>query len=113
MVRVFRRLLLLAAAGLLVSGCLSPTLPLPPPDRPDVSSPDQSGLVRIQGVASPQSEVIALNHGNNVIAGQVLRDSSRYDFTIQGEVGDAIEIWYVEGEDKSPSTTVIVPAPSE
>ena len=51
-----RRLLLLTA-GLCLVSCLSPTLPLPPPNRPDVSAPDAEGFARIQGVAAPQAEV--------------------------------------------------------
>lgn len=108
MLRVLRRLLLLSA-GLTLASCLSPTLPLPPPSRPDVSSPDSSGLVRLQGNAAPHSEVIAWNHDNDVIAGQVTRDSPRYDFTIQAEVGDFIELWYIQGSDESQSVRLTVP----
>jgi hypothetical protein len=108
MVRVMRRLLLLAA-GLCLASCLSPTLPLPPPDRPDVSAPDADGLVRLQGVAAPRVEVIAWNHDNDVIAGQVTRDTSRYDFTIKGEVGDFIELWYIQGDEESQTVRVTVP----
>jgi hypothetical protein len=109
MLRVLRRILLLGA-GLCVASCLSPTLPLPPPDRPDLSAPDESGLVRLQGVAAPQSEVIAWNHDNDVIAGQVTGDDSRYDFTIKGEANDFIELWYVQGSEESPSIRLTVPA---
>jgi hypothetical protein len=108
MLRVWRRLLLLSA-GLAVASCLSPTLPLPPPDRPDVSAPDVSGLVRLEGSAAPHSEVIAWNHDNDVIAGQVTRDTSRYDFTIQAEVGDYIELWYIQGDQESQSVRFNVP----
>ncbi len=108
MLRVLRRLLLLSA-GLTLASCLSPTLPLPPPSRPDVSAPDGSGLVRIQGNAVPHAEVIAWNHDNDVIAGQVTRDSSRYDFTIQGNIGDFIELWYIQGDDESQTVRLTVP----
>ncbi len=109
MVRAMRRLLLLVA-GLCLVTCLSPTLPLPPPDRPDVSAPDEGGLVRLQGVAAPRSEVIAWNHANNVIAGQVTTDSARYDFTIQANIKDVIELWYVEGTEESQTVVVVVPS---
>ena len=42
-----RRLGLLGAAALFAVGCLSPTLPLPPPTDPTVSSTDTQGLVRL------------------------------------------------------------------
>jgi hypothetical protein len=109
MVRSLRRLLLVVA-GLCVASCLSPTLPLPPPDRPDVTAPDANGLVRLQGVAVPQSEVIALNHANNALAGQVTGDDARYDFTIRAQANDFIELWYVEGTDKSQTVRFNVPA---
>ena len=109
MLRVMRRLLLLAAGVCLVS-CLSPTLPLPPPDRPDLSAPDASGLVRLQGVAAPQAEVIAWNHNTDLIAGQVTGDDSRYDFTIKAQANDLIELWYVQGSDESQSIRIVVPS---
>ena len=109
MLRVMRRLLLLAAGVCLVS-CLSPTLPLPPPDRPDLSAPDASGLVRLQGVAAPQAEVIAWNHNTDLIAGQVTGDDSRYDFTMKAQANDLIELWYVQGSDESQSIRFVVPS---
>ena len=109
MLRVMRRLLLLAAGVCLVS-CLSPTLPLPPPDRPDLSAPDASGLVRLQGVAAPQAEVIAWNHSTDLIAGQVTGDDSRYDFTMKAQANDLIELWYVQGSDESQSIRIVVPS---
>jgi hypothetical protein len=108
MLRLLRRCVLVGAA-LFATACLSPTLPLPPPDRPDVSAPDESGLVRLQGLAAPQAEVIALNHSNHVIAGQVTGDDSRYDFTIKAAVGDYIEVFYIQGADESPTVRVTVP----
>jgi hypothetical protein len=108
MLRVMRRRLVLLASVCLVS-CLSPTLPLPPPDRPDVSAPDESGFVRLQGVAAPQAEVIAWNHNTDLIAGQVTRDDSHYDFTMKAEANDFIELWYVVGSDESQSIRITVP----
>jgi hypothetical protein len=105
-----RRLLPLVA-GLCLASCLSPTLPLPPPDRPDVSAPDENGLVRLQGVAAPQAEVIAWNHDTDLIAGQVTGDDSRYDFTITAEANDLIELWYVQGSEESQSIRIVVPEP--
>jgi hypothetical protein len=114
MLRAPRRLLLLLTS-LALSSCLSPTLPLPPPSRPDVSAPDAGGYVRLQGVAAPDAEVLAWNHNNDLIAGQVTGDDSRYDFMIAGESGDFIELWYVRGTDESQSIRLTVPdaEPSE
>lgn len=107
-----RRGLLLVIGAICAAGCLSPTLPLPPPDRPDVSAPDASGVVRVQGVAAPRSEVVAWNHDTGLLAGQVTGSDSRYDFTMAASVGDTIELWYMQGTDESPSVVVSVPATS-
>ncbi|HKY37639.1 MAG TPA: hypothetical protein VJN18_16975 [Polyangiaceae bacterium] len=108
-VRALRRLGLVLA-GLCLAGCLSPTLPLPPPAKPDVSAPNEDGFARIQGVAAPQAEVIAWNRSSDLLAGQVTGDDSRYDFLIRAEAGDRIDVWYTQGTDESTSTSVIVPA---
>lgn len=105
-----RRLVLLATASLALGACLSPTLPLPPPDRPDVSSPDASGMVRIQGLAPVGSTVTAWNHANNLTAGQVLKTDPKYDFTLRADVGDLIELYYTKSTDQSQSVEVTVPA---
>jgi hypothetical protein len=107
------RRLLLGLAGLCLASCLSPTLPLPPPSKPDVSGPDESGYVRLEGVAAPHSEVIAWNHNNDIIAGQVTGDRSFYDFQIKAEISDVIELWYIKGSDESSSIKVVVPEPTE
>lgn len=111
MSRAPRRLWLIASS-LCLASCLSPTLPLPPPDRPDVSAPDANGLVRLQGVAAPHAEVFAWNHANDLIAGQVTRDDARYDFTIRAQASDSIELWYSQGTEESQSIRVRVPAAS-
>src|SRR5258706_2942472 len=72
----------LFGAALCLAGCLSPTLPLPPPSNPMVSGTDADGNVRLTGTVEPESEVFALNHTNNVISGQ-LTASGTYDFKIQ------------------------------
>jgi hypothetical protein len=111
MARPLRRLLL-GLAGVCLASCLSPTLPLPPPSKPDVSSPDENGYVRLQGIAAPRVEVIAWNHNNDLIAGQVTGETSAYDFSIPAQSSDVLELWYIEGSDESSSIKVIVPEPT-
>ncbi len=91
------------AAALCLAGCLSPTLPLPPPSDPTVSGADSGGNVRLTGNVAPQSEVFALNLSNNVIAGQ-LTPSGAYDFKIPAQQNDELEIWYVKDTVQSPPT---------
>ncbi|HTA94115.1 MAG TPA: hypothetical protein VK745_31265 [Polyangiaceae bacterium] len=97
----------LVGAALCLAGCLSPTLPLPPPSDPTVSGADADGNVRLTGNVPPESEVFALNHTTNVIGGQ-LTPSGAYDFTIQAKQYDDLSVWYVKDTEQSPPTDVIV-----
>jgi len=107
-----RRYVLIAVAACVV-GCLSPTLPLPPPSDPTVSGTDAEGNVRLTGTVLPQSEVFALNPNNNAISGQVT-ESGSYDFKIKAEQFDRLELWYVRDTVQSPTTDVTVEkAPGE
>lgn len=100
------------AAGLL-SACLSPTLPLPPPSNPTVSGADADGNVHITGYVLPDSEVFVLNHANNAIAGQLTSNGS-YDFEIRAAQNDAMSIWYVQDTVQSPTTDfTVTKAPGE
>lgn len=97
----------LVGAALCLAGCLSPTLPLPPPGDPTVSGTDADGNVHVTGFVPPESEVFALNQRTSVISGQ-LTTSGRYDFTIQAQQYDDLSVWYVENTEQSPPTDVIV-----
>jgi hypothetical protein len=103
----------LFGAALCLAGCLSPTLPLPPPSNPMVSGTDADGNVRLTGTVEPESEVFALNHTNNVISGQ-LTPSGTYDFKIQAQQYDSLSIWYVKDTLQSPPIEISVKkAPGE
>jgi hypothetical protein len=97
----------LVAAALLAAGCLSPTLPLPPPSNPTESSTDTLGLVRLTGTVQPQSEVFALNHNTNLISGQYT-ESGSYDFTIQAQERDWVSLWYVHDTLESPANDFVI-----
>lgn len=96
----------LVGAALAAAGCLSPTLPLPPPSEPIISA-DTQGLIRLKGTVQPDSEVFALNRNTNLINGQYT-PSGAYDFTIAAQERDAISFWYVNGKLESPSNDFIV-----
>jgi hypothetical protein len=100
----------LCGVALLFTGCLSPTLPLPPPSDPNVLSVSE-GVVRLQGTVQPESEVFALNRNTNEISGQHT-DSGQYDFTIRAQEHDALSLWYVNGTDESPPNDFIVKLPA-
>jgi hypothetical protein len=101
-----RRGWLLGAAFLAVS-CLSPTLPLPPPSDPSVTSTEIAGLVRLKGTVQPESQVFALNHSTNLIRGQYT-ESGAYDFTLEAQERDGISLWYVHGTVESPPNDFVL-----
>ena len=99
--RLVRRTLL--AGALLAVACYSPTLPLPPPGQPEVSAIEgKPGSYRLMGQVEPHAEVFARNTRTNLNAGQLTGTSGRYDFEVQGEAFDAMQLWYVIGKDQSP-----------
>jgi len=90
--RQFRRTLLGAGAALIVSSCLSPTLPLPPPDRPDVEQIGQ-GEYRVTGAIPERGMATVMNSRTRLQWGQFTE--ARYSFIVHGEPGDAMLFWYV------------------
>lgn len=100
----------LFGAAWMVAGCLSPTLPLPPPSNPDVASVSE-GLVQLSGNVQPESEVFALNRNTNQISGQYTSAGS-YSFTLQAHENDAISLWYVHETLESPPNDFILKLPA-
>jgi hypothetical protein len=93
----------------LLGGCLSPTLPLPPPDEPQVESAGQ-GLVSLSGrVPKPNAPVIAVNNDTGAYAGDDADEAGRYWFQIAAEPGDHMEIWYLDGNDRSDDRVFEIP----
>jgi hypothetical protein len=72
-----------------------------------MSNSETAGLVRMTGFVEPTSEVLALNHSTNVIAGQYT-ESGNYDFTIAAQAGDPITFWYVRGTVESPPIDFLI-----
>jgi hypothetical protein len=63
-----RTLLLLAAACVLTSsGCLSPTIPLPPPDEPTITASNEPNKVWLAGAgATPGAFIVVFNDNPGV-----------------------------------------------
>lgn len=105
-----RRLLLCAASAFLASGCLSPTLPLPPPGEPEVTGPNEQGLVRVAGSAPRNSWVTAFNRATQRGFIQAVPDG-RYDIEFPAVVGDSIALWYDAGGRQSEVLEFEIPEP--
>ena len=100
----------LLGAVLFSAGCLSPTLPLPPPSDPTVSMTDTQGLVLLSGTVQPDSEVFALNHTSNLISGQYTA-SGQYSFKMPALERDGVSLWYVHGTVESPPNDFVIKLP--
>lgn len=108
MVRVARRWFVVAATLVLATGCLSPTLPLPPPS-PDVGSPNSQGLVEISGYTDGGGiEIYAENLRSRDINGQISADDGRYDFFLPAQVGDQVVVYYIIGNDRSQPYSKVI-----
>lgn len=106
--RIGRRLVCVFAA-IAVVGCLSPTLPLPPPSEPVVTGPTEAGLLRLRGSAPERSWMHAYNRNTGNGAFQEVR-AGRYDFTIQAKTGDRLVLWYaMDGEESLPLDLEVEP----
>lgn len=109
---ITRRLLVLLAApclaGLVAFGCASPTLPLPPPSRPDVAGPDGTGTVSLTGGVPSRAQAFAMNSRTSVIAGQQTGEDGQYDLRLKAEVGDQVEFWYQSGTTDSASVFFVI-----
>jgi hypothetical protein len=96
--------LLAVCAGL--GACLSPTLPLPPPEEPDaISASDEEGVWEVRGSNTPGAVVLVKNLNTGVIAGSEDKDGDgRYFIRIAGSLCDGAEVSEIIGDDTSDST---------
>lgn len=117
-----RVLTLFLSAGLAVSlalspclGCTSPTLPLPPPTAPFISSgtePDTFKLVSVNG-AEPNALVVIVNRNealprNKRVTGTIADEQGSWDAIVFAKVGDVLDVSQESGSVRSPGTTVTV-----
>ena len=108
MPRVPRRLALGVLLGALVVGCLSPTLPLPPPSKPDIEGPNEQGMVILTGtLPHPHAHAHAFNapHGQSFLTG----DDAAYVLVLPAAIGDEVQFWYEIGKQKSPTIMFRIP----
>jgi hypothetical protein len=86
-----RTLLAWAGLGVVVPGCLSPTLPLPPPDAPDVMDLG-AGSFRLTGTLPIFATVYVRNQRTHegIFDGPL----NQYDLTVKAQGGDNLILWY-------------------
>jgi len=100
---------LVACASWAASGCLSPTLPLPPPGQPEVTETDVQGVYRVTGNVTPNARAEVWNTRTDLFWGQQTESDGRYDFLVEGEPGDPMLMFYVLGTDQSDTQDFELP----
>ncbi|HEY4119250.1 MAG TPA: hypothetical protein VGM56_15395 [Byssovorax sp.] len=96
---------LLAFAALLAPGCLSPTLPLPPPDAPNVIRESAPGEWLVAGDCTPGAIVTVLNL--DTAEGIVFWDklnTGLYAVTVKGAECDVAQLEENVGGEASSTT---------
>lgn len=86
------------ACGLHLAGCVSRTLPLPPPDIDPLGAPSVEGLVLVKGTAQEGAAVGIMNDStmNGVIVtspGKGCDRSCPFSANIAARSGDTLHIW--------------------
>ena len=95
--------------------CVSPTLPLPPPAAPIISTgtePDTFHLASVNG-SLPNALIIIVNRNEALardkrVSGTIADANGSWDATVIAKVGDALYISQESGTTSSPNTTVTV-----
>lgn len=83
---------------------------MPPPARPEIQGPDESGEVTLRGRVDARSEVYAENMRTGAIRGQHTADGA-YRIVIGAEVGDRMQLFYRHMGDYSPTLEFLIPKP--
>lgn len=103
----------LLALGFVLAGCLSPTLPLPPPDSVVVSPPDMNGLVAVEGQVRDEAYVNCLNERTEK---GVIVKSSEFGFfrlEIEAQIHDDLTLWQTLGSKTGTFISATVPSADE
>jgi hypothetical protein len=119
LVKAMPTMLRLLQLGLLASfaACLSPTLPLPPPEAPTVEAStdaDYRKLVAGCGGAEPNAIIVIINANTAVandlaVSGSRADDCGAWDALVYAHTGDTLNITQEFGNTESTPTAVQVP----
>ncbi len=98
------------AWAVVAGGCVSPTLPLPPPDAPaQITLAADGSTWAIRGSCTPGAVVLVKNDATGLISGVVDVDrDGRYLVDIQAKPCDIGEVWEIIGDTASTATLFYV-----
>lgn len=97
-----------AAIGFAAS-CLSPTLPLPPPEEPSSISSSTDGTWEVRGTCLEGAQVVVLNEATGRGAVYLDREMvGRWSVTIEGSACDVVTASQSLGDDESGSVRFVL-----
>jgi hypothetical protein len=97
------------AALLLAASCLSPTLPLPPPEEPSSISAGANGTWEVRGTCLSGAQVVVVNESTGRGAVYEDRDSlGRWSVTIEGNACDVVLARQALGDEESGSVRFVL-----
>lgn len=96
--------------GLIAPACLSPTLPLPPPESPSsIGMSVEEGVWDIRGTCTPGATVLIENLQTGVIAGRRDDDNDgRYFIPIRASLCDSATVSEVVGSNTSEGSFFMI-----
>ena len=107
----------MACFGLLCS-CLSPTLPLPPPEMPSASSGSTPGMVHLTSTKGAESNALIIIINTNTtlpndqrVGGTFADNVGSWDANVYAVNGDTLHISQKFGNDESPYIAFTVKVP--
>ena len=104
----------LAAVATMAASCLSPTLPLPPPDAPQSVTQTSGGVWVVTGECIPGAIVSVLNTKTGVgLIVQDLENTGNFAVEISGSPCDAISVWQEDGDELSSAVAFQLQAYAE
>jgi hypothetical protein len=93
----------------LAASCLSPTLPLPPPEEPSSITPAADGVWEVRGTCLEGAEVVVVNEATGRGAVYIDRESvGRWSVTIEGAACDVVLASQSLGDDDSGSVRFVL-----
>ena len=96
-------------------GCVSPTLPLPPPVAPLIVSGTEPDTFRLSSVdgAEPNALIVIVNRNdalprNKRVTGTLADERGSWDAIVIAKVGDVLDVSQESGSSRSAPSTVTV-----
>ncbi|HEY5955559.1 MAG TPA: hypothetical protein VIV60_03355 [Polyangiaceae bacterium] len=100
----------LSGLAALAMGCLSPTMPMPPPSKPAIEGPDEHGVVVLSGHAPAASLVYADNETTGYgWSRRADPNNGAYRFPILASIGDQINLFYRLDTNESMPVQFVIP----